>query len=383
MRSLIAACIVVMTIPACQGDGGDPDGTGEWGVVTLVEEIRIGELDGPDEYLFGRIGALAVGPDGAIYVADHQQVSIRKYNASGSYTRDVGRVGEGPGEYRRILGMKCLPDGTLAVLDAPHRIILFSPDGEYLRDFRVPSQLHAPRMLEYDVDGNLYVRAVDADAGEMRTADEWPMVLVKVSQTGEVLGRIPLPRENKSGASFVLMTSEGPTWYPVVSTRHAWSPLGYVVSGRNDTYTITLLHSDSTTTSLGRDVAPEPLAGPERDMWRAWADHFERTRGGGYPPPLDVKPWFKDIYTGKDGTVWVHRHVRAEWRDLPPRPAGDERPLLSWREPVTFDVFEAGGTFLGTVVMPPEALMVVAEDRLVWGIVAGEAGEQVVRWRIQ
>ncbi len=382
MWALVVACIVVVTMfPACRGEGGDSRGTGSWGDAELVEEIRIGELDGPDEYLFGRIAALAVGPDGSIFVADHQQKSVRQYDMAGNYVRAVGRYGEGPGEYRQILGMRCLPDGTLAVLDTPHRIILYSPDGEYLRDFRVPSQLYTWRMLEYDVDGNLYIRATASD--DFRGGDDLEMVLVKVSQTGEVLGRIRLPRENKSGASFVLMTSEGPTWYPVVSTRHAWSPLGYVVSGRNDTYTITLLHSDSTTTSLGRDVPPEPLPGPERDMWRAWANFFTRSHGDGYSPPPDVKPWFKDIYAGKDGTVWVHRHVRAEWHDFPPRPEGDERPLLSWREPVTFDVFEARGAFLGTVVMPPEALMVVADDRLVWGIVTGESGEQVVRWRIQ
>ena len=318
MWALIAACIVIMTIPACQGDGGVPDGTGEWGVVTLVEEIRIGELDGPDEHLFGRVAALAVGPDGSMYVADHQQKSIRQYDPGGNYVRAAGRYGEGPGEYRQILGMKSLPDGTLAVLDAPHRIILYSPGGEYLRDFRVPSGLYAWRMLEYDVDGNLYIRAMASD--DFRGGDDFPMVLLKVSQTGEVLGRIPLPPENKSGGSFVLTTSEGPIWYPTFSTRHAWSPLGYVVSGRNDAYAIYQLHPDSTTTLIGRDLPPEPLTGPEKDMWRAWADHFAATRGGGYPSPPDVKPYFKDIYTGKDGAIWVHRHVPALWRDLPPNP---------------------------------------------------------------
>ncbi len=91
----------------------------------------------------------------------------------------------------------------------------------------------------------------------------------------------------------------------------------------------------------------------------------------------------KEIYIGKDGRVWVHRHVAAEWRDLPPRKPGDERPLLAWREPVTFDVFNPDGTFLGTVVLPENSKFVIAKDRALWGIVTGDDGEQVVRWKIE
>ena len=376
-----AMAIAVAAATACQRSSEESREGGRWGDVRLVEEIRIGELEGPEEYLFGRIGSIAVGPEGSIYVADYQQVSIRQYDSAGQYVRAIGRTGEGPGEYRRILGMKTLPDGKIAVLDVPHRIILYKANGKYLNDFRVPSGLHAPRMLEYDLDGNLYVKSVDAD--DLRGTDDWPMVLIKMSPDGELLGRIPLPLENKSSNSFVLITPEGPARYFTVSTRHAWSPLGYLVVGRNDEYSIRLLRPDSTVTSIGRDIPPVPVESQEREMWRDWAAHMERGSGPGYPALPDVKPYFKDIYVGEDGRIWVHRHVAAQWRDLPPREPGDERPLLSWREPVTFDVFEPDGMFLGTVVLPKNSKMVVAKDRVLWGIVAGDDGEQVVRWRIE
>jgi hypothetical protein len=236
-------------------------------------------------------------------------------------------------------------------------------------------------MLAYDLDGNLYVKSVDAD--DLRGTDDWPMVLIKMSPDGELLGRIPLPLENKSSNSFVLITPEGPARYFTVSTRYAWSPLGYLVVGRNDEYSIRLLRPDSTVTSIGRDIPPVPVEPREREMWRDWAAHMERRSGPGYPALPDVKPYFKDIYIGEDGRIWVHRHVAAQWRDLPPREPADERPLLSWREPVTFDVFELDGMFLGTVVLPKNSKMVVAKDRALWGIVAGDDGEQVVRWRIE
>ena len=150
---------------------------------------------------------------------------------------------------------------------------------------------------------------------------------MKTLPDGELLGRIPLPLENKSGNSFVLMTPKGPAWYFTVSTRHAWSPLGHVVVGRNDEYSIRLLRPDSTVTSIGRDVPPVPVDPQEREMWRDWAAYMGRRSGGGYPALPELKPYFKDIYIGEDGRIWAHRHVATEWHALPPRVPGGRSPL--------------------------------------------------------
>ena len=70
----------------------------QWGVeARLAEDLRIGMLDGPDEYIFGFIGSLAVRLDGSIYVYDYSVPIIRQYNSVGRHVRDIGRNGEGPG----------------------------------------------------------------------------------------------------------------------------------------------------------------------------------------------------------------------------------------------------------------------------------------------
>jgi hypothetical protein len=72
------------------------------------------------------------------------------------------------------------------------------------------------------------------------------------------------------------------------------------------------------------------------------------------PPIPEGKPPFKAIAVGMDGRIWVsphHRAVRVEEPNL----SQDGPPMTErWVEPLTFDVFEPDGTYLG-VVRGPQA----------------------------
>ena len=65
------------------------------GDATLVPETSVGELDGPEEYIFGSIGAIAVDDDHNMYVLDEQARHVRVYDADGTYLRTLGRAGVG------------------------------------------------------------------------------------------------------------------------------------------------------------------------------------------------------------------------------------------------------------------------------------------------
>jgi len=43
----------------------------------LVSDLRIGELEGQDEYLLGNVSGLAVGPAGEMYIYDSQGPALR------------------------------------------------------------------------------------------------------------------------------------------------------------------------------------------------------------------------------------------------------------------------------------------------------------------
>ena len=83
-----------------------------WGTeATLVPEVAIGGLDGPEEYLFGSIRSIAVADDGTIYILDSQGQHVRVFDSLGVYVETLGRRGEGPGEFSEAEAIAVLPDG--------------------------------------------------------------------------------------------------------------------------------------------------------------------------------------------------------------------------------------------------------------------------------
>ncbi len=66
-----------------------------WGAeATLVPEVSIGELDGPEEYLFGNIYAIAVDDERQVYVLDYQAQHVRVFDPEGNHLRTLGGRGE-------------------------------------------------------------------------------------------------------------------------------------------------------------------------------------------------------------------------------------------------------------------------------------------------
>ena len=110
----------------------DAPQTGPRGVPTLVEELRIGSLDGTCD-AFGDVASLAVDGDGRIYVADRQARAIRVFAPQGECVRTFGRSGEGPGEFRWLEGIAWQPPGYLWAIDAiQSRLTVFDSLGTVL-----------------------------------------------------------------------------------------------------------------------------------------------------------------------------------------------------------------------------------------------------------
>ncbi len=373
-------------------------GPGLWGPSSkLIEELRIGELEGAPEYLFGAIAGIAVGPTGAIYVADYQGPMLRMYDATGRFVRTIGRVGNGPGEYTALEGIRTLRDGRLATWDPGNqRINLYDASGNFLENYRVPSGLYSSENFAIDTAGNFYVKAHDmrktppckATPGQ-RTCiydGEVPGLLIKVSPNGIVIDSIALP---VSGVrpSFVLQTSEGVDRPFVRETVHAWSPHGYLVVGQTERYAVNLLRPGQPVLRIERDVNLVRVTSVEKAEYEAWIGFFNRSRSTGSALELSIpstKPAFRSLHVDEDGRVWVDRHVSAQQRPPTLRRPGDERPQHVWREPRTFDVFEPGGRFLGTIVPPRNTYLYVRRGNQAWAVQRGTSDEQyVVRFRIQ
>jgi tripartite motif-containing protein 71 len=79
--------------------------------------------------------AVAVGPDGSVYVADQASHVVQVFAPDGRFLRQVGVAGTGPGKLSSVGAIAVAPDGTLFVADGTNRIDRFGINGELLGSF--------------------------------------------------------------------------------------------------------------------------------------------------------------------------------------------------------------------------------------------------------
>jgi len=130
---------------ACATADGPYEGT-EW---TLAEEptLRIGAQDGDPGYLFDRIAAVRMLPNGGLAVADGGSATVRVYDASGAHIATMGRRGRGPGEFGRIGHLEVrAPDTILAYDTSNYRATRFLLDGTHLDDVPIRTPAGAPEV---------------------------------------------------------------------------------------------------------------------------------------------------------------------------------------------------------------------------------------------
>ena len=87
--------------------------------LVLADEplVRVGLLDGPDEYLFSNIEGGVRLEDDRIVVADEQSYEIRMFDARGRHVWTSGRQGQGPGEYGGVRLLRGCPGTAITVFD--------------------------------------------------------------------------------------------------------------------------------------------------------------------------------------------------------------------------------------------------------------------------
>jgi hypothetical protein len=374
-----------------------------WGdTAELVADVRIGEFEGADEYMFGRVRSLAITPDGSIYVFDSQAKELRKYSADGTYVGTFGRDGGGPGEYERPDGgLAVLPDGRVLLRDPGNaRISVFASDGEYLESWRIRGGFNTSRILYLDTAGNAYVMLLlDYEA---RVTD-WQFGLVRYTPDGVPSDTILPPSWDYEPPSLVAERVDGDNRSMSVNSvpftaQDGWtfSPLGYMVGGVPTRYSFDLYVAPDRVLRIERDNwEPIPVQVAEKEERERIATANSRQTEPGWrwngPPIPDTKPPYTRLFIGQSGRIWVQLHQRAhqveDAEELQSREAPGAIPEQTWIEPVAFDVFEPDGRYLG-MVRAPEGFSArpwpVMRGDTVWAVVRDELDvPYIVRFHIE
>ncbi|MEJ5312138.1 MAG: flippase activity-associated protein Agl23 [Anaerolineae bacterium] len=137
---------------------------------------------------------VAVDPDGNVYVADTWNHRIQKFTAEGEFVLSWGRLGQvqaydpaGNGLFYGPRGIAVGPNGAIYVADTGnHRVQVFNSDGVFLREFggfgSLPNQMNEPVGIAVNTVGEVFVadtwnRRVQAFSPESIYRREWSVPL--------------------------------------------------------------------------------------------------------------------------------------------------------------------------------------------------------------
>lgn len=320
--------------------GGGP---GEW---RLVEELRLGQVEGTGPEVFGDVHDVAVDEKGHIYVLDYGSKEVRVFDRDGRHLRNMARDGGGPGEFRysgfspeyRIVWQ---PPNRLWIADR-YQQLSFDSLGNELSRVGAPFGPGMPIRGSAMRDGMRRGTIVTADGSgfiyqQVRVTDGTTSGDQTVSRSRTYGVRMPVSPEHPNPVlprDSVLLDSR-------TSTRTRQSR-----SGSDGTITI----GGTIRVSIPRRVWA--FAGGET-VWAAnrasrrfheftFAGDTVRTVELGNPPPpppddsdeSEFEPQMASLEVSPEGWLWVLRH-----REDP-----DENPV--------WDLFDNCGRYRGEVASP-------------------------------
>lgn len=79
--------------------------------------------------------AIAIGPDGSIYVGDQSSSVVQVFTPGGTFVREVGIAGRRPGELGAVGAIAVAADNTLFVAEGTNRIDRFDASGRLIGSF--------------------------------------------------------------------------------------------------------------------------------------------------------------------------------------------------------------------------------------------------------
>ena len=426
IRVVNALALGTLLLAACGGEAEEtvPDGPTEWrgtvhtesAVTTvhniggsvwksakLIEEASIGGAGSDDAYAFSRVRSVAASTD-RIYVLDELARIVTIYDWDGRYLDDIGREGDGPGEFRRPWALGLTRAQTLLVRDRSQgRVHVFSLDGQLLDDWRVTGGA----MTRISQDGTVYTLGRmkgQPQTGQRPRLGMWentpegrgsaiPVPFFDMEPQYVPVGRSLLEpgigRARAQGLGIdVIHLPFAP--YPV------WSlgADGTLCSGLADALQFEARHPDGSVLQVKMDSPSIPVHPDEGNWYRDrlsafWSELVPEFIWRGAALPTQKRAYVL-LIPDHSGRTWLVRELEGRRvPDCDPQPDNFaeylERPC--WTQPYAMEAFGRDGRFLGRIDLPAglrfEEEMYIRDD-VVIAVHEDLAGTiEVKRYRLQ
>lgn len=386
-------CAIVMICTAC--GGGEPPGAFDYddAEVAIVENggldlekslladpapaLQLGVPDGTEEYQLFQVNDVKRLSDGAIVVVNGGTSELRIYESDGTHQATAGGAGQGPREFRDLLGLVILPGDTIQVQDGLDRVY-FTAQGTFVRretgDARAFAKFQdAAGGLSWVppswmADGSLFASVVyppppsAMDSGTpFRPRATFLRVsagLASVDTLGEFMGQQGQFVAGGGDVSFVT-----PPFSPATVLALDAAD-GTIIVGDNAVPELHRFHADGTHSVVRWTAEAEPVTGADVEAWKDrqrtslanqlrpgqtdYGAQLERTWSAMDVP--DTKPFYRSVSAGSDGSLWVR--ISADYADstrlMRFDPNGHYAGIMDF--PGRFEVYDAGsGWVLGVM----------------------------------
>lgn len=358
----VAALAVTLALAACGGERAQAADAraadaAHW-ALAASPLVRVGADEGGQS--LHRVAGATRLSDGRIVVANAGSHQVRIFGADGSLVRDIGRVGDGPGEFRSLAWVGARAD-TLVVWDiVASRISRFLTDGTFLTSTTPEGVGMFAQVVGAYPDGSLLFSS-ELPEGQMPAAGvrRGRALLLRVSAQGRLMDTLASVPATEQFVS----TSEGGRGLRIEAL-----PFGrrtvMALSG-DDLYVGT--GEDAGIRLVGRDgamsevlrvpAARKQVTGADIDAyWKNLVDVGERrgarsgdVRPGGNIPYPDELPPYVALNADRAGRLWI----------------GESRRPREWEHPATWWVYSPDGRLTATIQLPPRLhVLDIGEDWL-------------------
>ncbi len=148
--------------------------------VRFEKEISFGgEEEGPGAVY--KPGQYAIDPKNRVHIAETADSTIKVFGEDGQFIREIGRKGQGPGEFTRIYFLGFSPDGRLLVTDFQNRrTSFFGPEGDFLGSYQWTTNISIPYLVfdgayvvqesVYEEGGSrMFLKSYDFEGNEIKS----------------------------------------------------------------------------------------------------------------------------------------------------------------------------------------------------------------------
>ncbi len=345
--------------------------------VDTIPRMEIGVLSGADAFQLFEISAAALQDDGSLILADARAGTLRMYRADGSFARQLGGRGDGPGEFTSPQQIVVGDEGQIAIWDdSAWRVTRYDPEGGLagVQTFDVGD-------LSNEVDPPLY----PASGYLLSTGDLVVRLLEKAPVKSKVRGdpyEVGATLRQPSGALWVARDGSstrlvarfpdeeqvvldapwGPfPWLPPLARRTTIA--GQPGSGRfcigDQEEALVRCYGADGTESVARWQARPITVDPQDPDILAWRRDAEEALGQklrqddlgkvlDQMPLPTLRPPYSSLLLDVPGNLWVARG--------PKRGGGT---------PLEYLVFDTELELLGSVEVPPGRVLAIGEDYLI------------------